>query len=322
MILYCLMFLAAVSAQAKTILLIESYHAEFAWDVSYKAAIKEVLGPKHSLVTFQMDTKRLPKDKHLEMADKAWQEYKKVKPDLVITGDDAALKLLGPRFATTETPVVYLGVNRNPRDYHMIGVKNITGILERPLMKRSIAFLIDIIVPNPKKILVLFDSDISSQASLEQEFNGTNKQTITGVDVEVKLIAKFDEWQKTVLNAKKNGYDALIIGLYQTLTDAHGANVADKKVLTWTSENTPVPPFAFWDFPVGADKAIGGYVLFGKTQGEEAAKMSLEILGGKPPSQIIPKTSEQGRFLFSRSQLKKWNIKLPTDIGTKADYVE
>jgi hypothetical protein len=87
-------------------------------------------------------------------------------------------------------------------------------------------------------------------------------------------------------------------------------------------ENIPVPPFGFWDFSVGPDKTVGGFVLFGRSQGEAAGKIALKILSGKSPDNIRPVVGDMGRFLFSKSQLKKWGLSLPDDIAKVAEYVE
>ncbi|MCB9481336.1 MAG: sugar ABC transporter [Desulfobacteraceae bacterium] len=265
-----------------------------------------------------MDTKDF-KESAFQMADKAWHKFNEVKPDLVILGDDAALKYLGPKLSKTDTPVIFLGINNNPREYDIIGKKNITGVLERPLMKRSISFISRIVKPVPEKILILFDSGITSKASVENELKQIHMED-TATDI--KLISSFKDWKQTVLDSEKNGYDVIIVGLYQTLTDENGKNVNGKDVLNWTSENTPVPPFAFWDFSAGKNKTIGGYVLFGESQGKAAAEMAVKILKGTPPVQIRIEIPEKGHFLFSKSQLKKWEITLPDEIMSRASFVE
>lgn len=307
-------------AHGETILVIESYHAENPWDASYKSGLKSVLGNRYDLEFFEMDTKRRPPSEYPNRARMAWEVYQRTKPVLVILGDDNALKYLGPELIKTRTPVVYLGINRNPREYNMIGHANITGILERPIMKRSIAFIGEIIKPRPFKVLILFDSGRTSKISLLDIFEGKSSLTASGIQMDLKLIGKLDDWKHAVLNAEKEGYDALIVGLFQTITDSSGKHVKADTILEWTSKNTPVPPFCFWDFAVGPDKTVGGLVLFGKTQGEEAGKMALEILSGKSPEKIMPVTGQRGRFLFSRSQLKKWGLTLPDDIASQSDY--
>ena len=110
-------FATNASAAPKTILAIESYHSDNAWDASYLEGLQETFGKDYTLVSFEMDTKRQPKSLYQKQADLAWLKYQELKPDLVILGDDNAMKFLGPKFIMTETPVVFLGINQNPRDY-------------------------------------------------------------------------------------------------------------------------------------------------------------------------------------------------------------
>ncbi len=310
------------SAQQKTVLVIESYHAEYPWDISYKEGLSEVMGSVCRFVYFQMDTKRLPESEHEKMAEQAWKKYQEIKPDLVILGDDNALRYLAPKLGSTDMPTVYLGINSNPKDYDASEKKNITGVLERPLFNLSTGSIQKILSPKPEKILLLFDSGETSEAAVAESFKGRTTLPIHNMMVQLKLIGKFEEWKQTVVNAKAEGFDAIVIGLYHTVTDEKGAHVPDQTLLKWTVENTPVPPFGFWDFSVGADKTIGGFVLFGKAQGEAAGKIALKIFSGKSPQEIRPVIADMGKFLFSRSQLKKWGLRLPNEIASAADYVE
>ncbi len=309
-----------VAAKSTSILIIESYHSAYSWDKSYIQGIKENMKGDYEFHTFQMDTKRIPKSEYAKSAQKAWAYYLEVKPSLVFIGDDNALKYLGERFATVETPVVFLGINNNPRAYKVMNATNITGVLERPLLKRSIVEMDKIL--DMKKILVLFDSGTTSRATFEEVFSGQEKMSVGGIQIEMKLIGAWEDWQKTVTASKNEGYDAMVIGLYHTIQDKAGNHIPAGDVLAWTSENTPIPPFAFWDFTVGSGKAIGGLTLFGKTQGKAAALMALKILNGTPPSKIKVQTGEKGKLLFSKSQLKKYNIELPEGVASKATFVD
>ncbi|MFH2093643.1 MAG: sugar ABC transporter, partial [Pseudomonadota bacterium] len=201
LLMLCLLTLPVLCQAAKsTILVIESYHAEYAWDASYKEGLEEVLGQTYNMEYFEMDTKRIPADQYEKRADLAFKKYQKLNPVMVILGDDNALKLLGPKLSLTKTPVVYLGVNQNPRNYNMFGPENITGVLERPLMKRSILFLKELLNPAPKKILILFDNGTTSQSSVEQVFKGKDTTSIAGIKTDLKLIGNLDVWKETVLS--------------------------------------------------------------------------------------------------------------------------
>ncbi len=311
------------SAARPVVLIIESYHAEYPWDISYKEGLREVLGDAVEFVSFEMDTKRLPAADHPEMAEKAWQRYRQVSPRLVILGDDNAVRLLADRFRTTDTPVVFLGLNRNPRDYGLARASNITGVLERPLLRRSIVMVDDILSANgrqTRKILVLFDSGTTSQVILDEEFHGRLRADIRGIEVHLRLIGKKEEWTQTVSAAADNGFDAIVVGLYHTLTDEDGHHADPEALIRWTAANAPAPPFGFWDFSVGADMTIGGLVLFGRIQGQMAGQIAARILSGESPEHIRPVTAEKGRLYFSRAQLEKWRMSLPPSIERRASF--
>lgn len=307
---------------ATDILVVESYHQSYSWDASYTQALREELGKQHNLVFFQMDTKRLPAAAHAAQADKAWSAYRQLKPSLVILGDDNALKHLGPRLATEPVPVVYLGINNNPRSYFDAAPGNFTGVLERPLFKRSIASLSKIMKPRPKKILLLFDAGTTAQAAVSEAFEGNIWTDVFGVAAKVRLIRSWVEWKVQVSEARRHGYDAIIMGLYHTLTDVQGNNIAAERVMGWTAEHAPVPLFAFWDFSVGREMTAGGLVLSGEEQGRMAAAIARQILAGTEPSRIYPKTAQQGRYLFSRSRLAQYGLTLPTEIERVSSLIE
>jgi ABC-type uncharacterized transport system substrate-binding protein len=323
---YCLalslsMGLILSPAQSKEILLIESYHADYPWDASYLEGLKQNLPSQYTLTTFEMDTKRLPSDQHQAQADKAWALYQQKQPILVILGDDNALKFLGKKFVTTSTPVVYLGANNNPRTYGVGSSPNVTGVLERPLVKRSM-LLISEIIPM-KKVLALFDDGTTAQVVKSSIFSNKNSLNVASVNVDLELMSAMKDIKAKIEKEKSSKtYDAIFMGLYHTIKDAEGNNVPADGVLHWVANNSPVPVFAFWDFTVGKGKAAGGYVLFGKEQGTAAAGLVVEMLKKKSNDIIPPIMGEKGRYLFSNAQLAKWNIQLPETIKQSATLID
>jgi ABC-type uncharacterized transport system substrate-binding protein len=309
------------AAAAPSILIIESYEASSPWDRSYLDGLRSDLGDQFQLTTFEMDTKRLPVSAHPQQAEKAWQSYLQSKPQLVILGDDNALKYLGPRLLDSGVPVVYLGINNNPEDYVPTG-HNLTGILERPLFEFCLHTIGQIVQPAPKRALLLFDNGTTSRAAVAEAFKNKPSQLIGNILVDLKLIGDWDEWQRTVKTAQQQGYDAIVVGLYHTLVDKQGKNVPADQVLQWTSVNSPLPPFTFWDFSVGSDKTIGGFVLNGQEQGKAAAGVVRKILAGTAPGEIPPTVGKNGKFVFSRHQLQKWHLTLPKQISGKTEWTD
>lgn len=311
----CFLYLSMTTSVVKAadILIIESYHADFNWDMAYKKGIKENLTSDYHFSYFQMDTKRLPVENHPEMAESAWQKYLTSKPDVVVLADDNALKYLGPRFKNTSTPVVYLGINNNPRNYDIYHVANITGVLERPLLKRSILYL-NKLVGNVDKVLVLFDDSPSSAAAVGIEFQQGQAMKLRQVLVEVGMVSQYSQWQNKVLSAKANEIDFIVVGLYQTLRDEEGNHISAEQVMEWTSANSTVPVFGFWGYSIGANKAIGGLVIEGYEQGYTAAKIIKKIVAGENIAKIRPEVAKKGSYIFSREEVEKHKLIIPANM--------
>ncbi|ACS80370.1 ABC transporter substrate-binding protein [Maridesulfovibrio salexigens] len=316
-LIFLLFFVSAASANSKPkVLYIESYHDGYAWDQEQRAGLESILKDQVELYNFQMDTKRIDASQYQEKADLAWKYYLEVKPDIVVLSDDNALMFLEQRFLKTDTPVVYMGINNNPRNYGPLG-ENVTGVLERPLYKRTIRYLKEFILFNSKKVLILLDKGTTSEVFRASVFHDQQRMEISGIKADVNSFYDYSNWRKAVMNARENGYEAIVIGLYHSLFEG-GANVDGEEVLAWTSANSPVPVFAFWEMSVGKGKAVGGMVLSGKVQGRAAGEIVMKIIGGTPVSSISPVIPAQGEFVFSQSELDRWKIRLPLYIKNQA----
>ena len=323
LLLLVIYILARGDATAASILIIESYHKEYAWDESYNRGIKSIVGESNTFSHFYMNTKTIPTEQFPKQAGLAWQAYLKQKPDLVVLCDDNAIALLSQKFGQTDVPVVFLGLNSNPRDFGLTKLSNFTGVLERPIFKRSI-ILADQILPkkSDKKILVVFDNSETSRTSIEMISPKLQTISLGKISVDFKLINDFIEWKMIISNAEKNGYDALFVGLYHTLFDASQTHVSPKEVILWTNKNAPLPHFGFWDFSIGAEKNVGGYVLDGYLHGQLAGKLISQILQGQHPNDLAYKFDRQGRYLFSLDGLKRWRLKLPLKVNKQSHWTK
>ncbi|MBL0633336.1 hypothetical protein JD517_01625 [Aeromonas dhakensis] len=295
---------------AAEILVISSYHPEYLWDQSYNASLVANLKGEHHISHFYMDTKRRPAEEFDQIAKRALAYYHQVKPDLVVLGDDNAINYLATSIASLGTPVVFLGMNENPRHKGLVGHPKITGVLERPLLKRNISEMSQL-MGGIKKALVLFDSSNVALTAIEDEFKTQTELRVGQTRVNSQLLGDYDLWQEAVLNARQNGYQAIFIGLYHTLIDEQGRHVDERQVLEWTSAHSPVPLFCFWEFTVGKGKAIGGLVLDGHDQGAKAAELVNAILEGAQPKTLAPRAALRGEYVFSKSELARWQLTLP-----------
>jgi hypothetical protein len=298
-------------------MVVNSYHAGHPWVRAHNGALLRELAGKARISCFDLDTKRIPRSQYPEAAERAWQAILAHRPDVVVLTDDNAVRLLGQRIMDKGIPLVFLGLNDNPRKY-LGGLEGATGVLERPLYKRSLMYLQDILKPSPKRCLVLFDCGDTSMVIKDTVFRNQAALRLGDTAVDVRFLETFAQWREAILSARQNKYDLVFVGLYHSFCNENGEHIPSDEVLAWSSANSPVPIFGYWDFAVGKGRAVGGLVNSGEPQGEAAAELVLKILAGARPGSLYPVTPKDGQFVFSRYELQRWSILLPAHL-LKAD---
>ncbi|MGH1352103.1 MAG: ABC transporter substrate-binding protein [Methyloligellaceae bacterium] len=312
-VLFLIILFVTSSLWAGEVLIIESNHSTDRWDSGYLKALNKVHGRRHNISYFEMNAKRLPASLYAKQAEAAWDAYQRIKPDYVILGDDVAIDHLGKRFAKENIPVIFLGADKNPRHKFKNNKypSNVTGVLERPLIRNSAAELKKIL-PHMKRMLVLLDHSDASKYAIDQGFYRV--QNISGVSVEIMLIATLERWQRVVNSAKSAGYDAVIIGHHSNIIAKNNVKIPANAIMTWTSQALEVPLFAFWDRDVGIGKAAGGLVVDGYEQGRIAARLLIQIASGQTPLGAI---CRHGKLAFSETELRRWKISLPEHMHSR-----
>ncbi len=317
-----LLIITLISTYAKNILVIDSYHASYPWTMECRKGLDLHLDSIHTVTYMEMNTKCLHRDQHQKKADEVWEEVLLTRPDLVIIMDDNALKYLGQRVSDIEIPVVFMGINQNPRIYFKDSVipRNVTGVLERPLLRRSLKFLSEINEMPNKRVLLMMDNGMTSDAIIKTSFNGEGRFKLFDIVMDTYLTGSYDDWKKKVKSLSADEIDFLIIANYATLKDSSGEHIPLDSTSHWTVENSSVPVFGFWKYSVGAGKAIGGLITSGYFQGKSAAQQANTILStGQIPKVMIPKP---GEHIYSRSELKRWGIELPKEIESETIFLE
>lgn len=317
------------SSKKKKLLLVHSWH-DVMWVRIWEDGLRKELKDQYELKKIYLDCLRLSPEEFNKKADEAWSFYRKWKPDGVIIGDDYALKLLGPRLETVKTPVVFIGVNNNPRKFISMKKKHITGVLERPNYRRMFHNLINHVFPKKTK-KVLFLSEVSPLGTEElyatdtrQIFVGNLHYEYKGVRFEMVIKKKWSEWKDQILNAKKRGYDILMYDSRYFLKDEKGKYIEPEAALMkYINDHSPIPAFGPHNDSIGPQLGAGGWVLSAMKIGQLGGKIVNDIFqNGKDVRTIRPIYFEDHEYIFSRGQLKKWNIKLSKEILNKVSYVE
>lgn len=308
-------FLTSVAGWAKEVLLIESYNQELAWDREIIVGLKSVIEPHHRLLTYALQTHKIDKSQFAGEAQKAFQHYLKLKPDVVVLADDNAFAYMLPLLHDEPISIVFLGVSQNPRRWLETyrGQSHVTGVLDQPLLVKNIGRISQFLPATKRKILVLCDSGNTAQI-VKENMHGQYQLIKTNFNVEVQFVTLLTvrTWQRAVKLAEHNHTGAIFVGVNNHLTNSSGETVDNRELIAWTSRHSAVPVFSFWNFMVGKGKAVGGVVVTGRYQGVLAGRSVRKIIDEGIDANDIPiSEKDTGVGLYSPSEMARWQLSPP-----------
>jgi hypothetical protein len=317
LVLFSLYIVSEVGRKPR-VLILHSYDAEYSWVQQVSEGITRVLGDKpYSIRWHYMDTKRHPDAAFMERAGQSARDViEQWQPTVIVTVADNAQSLVGKEYVNDpRLSIVYSGMFATPEVYGYHRAANVTGILERwPLdvIRQGITQIFLAQRPaDAGKLRVRHIGDASETVGF---LAGQIGQFDWGPNIEVTTVqpSTFAEWQRAV-EAANGEADLVLFSLYHTLIGDGPAMevVPPRAVMQWTQANLRKPNLAGWGFSVeeGGMMAIGVSAL---EQGEEAARMVVQIIDeGKKPSEIPSTRSQQFLIYLRQAELAKYGIVVP-----------
>lgn len=303
-------------AESKTVLIVYSYSEGLIWTRQCDEGIRRALPENVHVERLYMDTKRIPQEEFESRAQGVLDAFRRMQPDLVMLGDDNALRLIGPEVAASHIPVVYLGINGNPRDYFTSLPDNVIGVIERMPLLPWARLLFDI-VPSADSMLVLMDDSPTADAIIRSSFYGKRFLSLNGKDIVSEKVKNWSSWRRLIVESK---YDIILMPVYHSLVDADRGHIAFDDVVAWTSENSRVPVFASQDYAVGDHGVVGALSVDGEKHGRIAGLMAKGLLEGRPAAELAVADDQQGVFYFNIRQLQRFGLVLPEELKRKANY--
>lgn len=272
------------SYEGKKIIWVDSYHEGYEWSNEIESGLRNILD--QTALDFRivrMDTKRNDGDAFgEEAAQKAKAEIEAFEPDVVIACDDNAQKyLIVPYFKDTDLPIVFCGVNWDASVYGYPAA-NVTGIVEVELVLELFEHLKEYAKGDR---IVYLGPDVTTERKVTQIYN---ERFFEG-QMRVHLVKTFDEFKQSFIELQQE-VDILYVGNKEGLEgwdDAEGE--------TFMTQHTIVPTGSrsAWLIPY----ALITLAKRGDEHGEWAAQSALDIIDGKPISEI-PITENQEGELF------------------------
>ncbi len=302
--------------QEKRVLVLHSYHKGLSWTEKVVSGIesefaKAAAGGVRATIDYEyMDTKRFVDDAYFKILfDLYRHKSKKLRYHVIISVDDAALVFL-KRYRDRlygEVPVVFCGVNFFTDDM-LRGHKRYTGVVEAFDVRATLDLALSL-HPNTKEFVVVGDNTITSQSNVKAL--SAVAPVYLKKNVGMRFLTDADIW-RYARELERLGPGSVIIAMLFNL-DNEGKFYTYEESFEIYTQYAKVPVYTYWDFYLGYG-AVGGKIISGVTQGEEAAKKAIQVLRGEKVQHIPILKESPNRYMFDYKVLRFYGIgesKLP-----------
>jgi diguanylate cyclase (GGDEF)-like protein len=295
-----------------TVLVLMSYHQNYPWEQTMLDGIDAVWPQTDDqsprLVLEWMDTKRHPDSTYYQYFHQFFgQKYQGQHFDLVLTGDDNALKFVGdnPQWFG-KTPVVFAGVNGDPFD--LIGGRpNVTGITEYFDFSRTLKLALKL-HPQIRKMVLIGTQDESAKGVFAHvRADMRRMSTKEGVAVPPTI-----EWRGLSESELGTRLDRLspdtLVFVFGTLrAERDNALMDPSETTAFVRKHTQSPIYSDTDSTLGYG-VVGGYFNDGYNNGLLQAQMGQHVLEGTPPRNIPLVTETPYKLAFDAHELARFDI--------------
>ena len=299
---------ADAGQQKKNILVLHSFHQGYEWTDSVQQGILDEMAPRRkdvSLSVEYLDSIRSPEASQLEAARELFRRryaHGKTLFDVILCSDDEALGFLleygGELFG--DVPVVFCGVN-NFSQGRLGGRKNITGVNETISVRETIEIALKL-RPSAKTVAVVAGfrpaeiRNLEMAKAAEPFFKGR---------VAFQYLHGFEP--EEIANRLKELSSEDIVLYLSYLLSPSGKRLSVEENRTFVVGATDAPVFSCWDTLLSYG-FVGGKVVHGRSQGEIAASLALQILDGKRAEDIPVVFDSPNRYAFNASALKTFGV--------------
>lgn len=263
-------------AENKRVLFISSY--SYGWDTVQLQieGIKKGLDDDVILDYEFMDTKRVDDETSWQLFYEglAYRLSKVEKYDVVILGDDAALKFAMEyqEELFDGIPLVFEGVNDEKLAAEAAENPMISGIIEKLSFQKNIDLALTI-YPKAEKVVGIMDDSLTGEAERKKFYeNAADYPQLEFSEINSSRLTT-EELRLALKNIQPN-----TILIYVVMTeDASGKKYTNRESCELIRKYASVPAFRMVDGGIGMG-LLGGNIVSMEQSGQEAAKIAMDIL--------------------------------------------
>lgn len=291
------------------ILVLNSYHQGMVWaDEETDGIISKIrdAGKNVSFYVEYMDWKNYASEYNWSMLHDYYRyKYSRKKLDLILTTDDVALRF-ALRYRSemfSDAPIVFCGVNQEGVEIITQGFDRVTGVIEEVNPTKTLEFAFSL-NPQIKRIFTVYDNSESGKTTGQMV-----SEAINAFNPDIEVIPwnqlSFDMVTERAGQVKED--EIILICTYYS--DSDNNIVAMDYATREICKASKTPVYGLYDFELNQG-IVGGTLVSGRLQGENAAELAIRILDGEDPNQIPVQSPDCTRTIFDYNQLMKFQISM------------
>jgi PAS domain S-box-containing protein len=199
-----------------------------------------------------------------------------------------------------KVPVVFTGVS--PANYASVRPPpDVTGIIIELNLAKTLA-LAERLQPNARRLFV-----VAGSSPLDRRWQATARKVIESQERKFETTYLFElSYEALIAEVSRVPRDAIVLSL-TVFVDGAGKTFIPSEVGTVLANVSPAPVYSPYIQPLGKG-IVGGFSETYQSIGVAAADMALEILGGKDPATISPRTTPDQNYRVDYRAMQRWNL--------------
>ncbi len=278
---------------------------------------------------FYMDTKRryTSPEQIKARGREALKLVASLRPDVVVTVDDNAIRTVMMPLVDTDIPVVFSGMNNQPEFYNRARTfmysraqpgHNITGVHERLYIDKSLQLMKEI-VPGLRRVVFIVDDSPTGYA-IKRQIQEELFNNETDILYSIWQAESFAQYKRFILRINSDPEIGAYYPVAVRLPTADGSMVTGEDLFRWTLRHGRKPGMAV-NYVVSRMGILGGVSVNFVSMGEQAADKVALILGGEAAGGIKIDDTSDYAIVFNMARARQLGIAIPTDLLAAADEV-
>ncbi len=278
---------------------------------------------------FYMDTKRryTSPEQIRARGREALKLVASLRPDVLVTMDDNAIRTVMMPLVDTDIPVVFSGMNNQPEFYNRVREfmrsrtrpgHNITGVHERLYIDKSLQLMKEI-VPGLKRVVFIVDDSPTGYA-IKRQIQEELFNNETDILYSIWQADSFAQYKRFILRINSDPEIGAYYPVAVRLPTADGSMVTGDDLFRWTLRHGRKPGMAV-NYVVSRMGVLGGVSVNFVSMGRQVADKVARILRGTPAGEISIEDTSDYAIVFNMARARQLGIAIPTDLLAAADRV-